>query len=460
MTMKKIFCGLSLLALGMLSTGRLRAQTINPNSAVAFPILSSGIGSRAVGMGESFAAVADDFSAVYYNPAGLAQIWQPQLFLNHESYLGSSIYETAGFIDPLKAGTLALGLSYLNYGSIDLRDSNGNLLGQYSPFDMDARGAFGFPLANDLYFGLGTEWLRQQITNNVYTALVWNFGFFLKPSPRLSFGLGIQNLGIENFNYDLPTAIIGGAAYLISLAPKDNHTLLLSASGDFSLESVSSLNAGFEYTFSHNYFLRGGYAYDIQNQGLGWEQGLSFGAGVKINQFKLDYSFTFDGDLGNVQTIALTAYFPPFQKPTPEPKVVAAPVTIFLPGLPVVVKVGETVTPTAVPSPQPTVVVNTGLLNPNDKKPVTLKFEITSQSDLSATELFNQAEDKLRLGLNKEAQDLYLKVIEKDPNFDRAWYRLGKIYFDESLDSYRHVLQLEPQNQQLRLWLQQYNKQN
>ena len=121
--------------------------------------------------------------------------------------------------------------------------------------------------------------------------------------------------------------------------------------------------------------------------------------------------------------------------------------------------VGETVTPTPIPSPQPTVVANTGLLNSNDKKPVTLKFEITSQSDLSATELFNQAEDKLRLGLNKEAQDLYLKVIEKDPNFDRAWY-ISKIYFDESLDSYRHVLQLEPQNQQLRLWLQQYNKQN
>ncbi len=86
-----------------------------------------------------------------------------------------------------------------------------------------------------------------------------------------------------------------------------------------------------------------------------------------------------------------------------------------------------------------------------------LKFQISSQSDLSALELFNQGEIKLKLGLTKDAQDLYLKAVDKDPNFDKAWYRLGKIYFDESLDSYRKVLQLEPQNQQLRLWLQQYN---
>jgi len=438
------------------------AQTVNSNSAEAFPILSSDVGSRAIGMGGSFVAVADDFSSVYYNPAGLGQVWQPQLFLNHESYLGSSVYETAGFVDPLKAGTLALGLSYINYGSFDLRDSSGTLQGSYAPFDTDVRGAFGFQLANNLYAGLGSEWARQQITDYVYTALVWNFGFLLKPSQALSFGLGVQNLGVENLNSELPTEIIGGTAYRISLAPKDSQSLLLTAGGDYSLESDSHLRAGFEYVFTNNFFLRGGYVYDLQSSGLGWQKGIGFGAGVKIEHFKLDYSFTFDGDLGNVQTVALTVYFPPFIKPTPEPKatppVAAAPVTVFLPSSPVTVRVVET--PSAMTTPISTPVVaaaNTGILNPNDKNPVMLKFQISSQSDLSALELFNQGEVKLKLGLTKDAQDLYLKAVDKDPNFDKAWYRLGKIYFDESLDSYRRVLQLEPRNEKLRLWLQQYN---
>jgi long-subunit fatty acid transport protein len=266
--------------------GFLHAQTISSNSSEAFPILSSNIGSRAIGMGGSFAAVADDYSAVYYNPAGLAQVWQPQLFLNHESYLGSSVYETAGFVDPLKVGTLALGLSYINYGSFEQRDSNGNLQGSYTPFDMDARGAFGFQLANNLYAGLGSEWAHQQITNYVYTALIWNFGFMLKATPALTFGLGFQNIGIENLNYALPTAITGGAAYLLSLTKKNDQTLLLTGTGYVSLESLSHLNGGFEYSFIRNFFLRGGYEYDLQNNGLGWQQGLSFGAGVKIEQFK------------------------------------------------------------------------------------------------------------------------------------------------------------------------------
>jgi tetratricopeptide (TPR) repeat protein len=442
----------------ILVVGHLRAQSINSNSAEAFPILNSGIGSRAIGMGGSFSAVADDFSAVYYNPAGLGQVWEPQLFLNHEGYLGSGFYETAGFINPLKEGTLALGLSYINYGSIDLRDSNGNLEGNYVPFDMDARGSFGFSLTNNLYFGLGSEWARQQITNYVYTALLWNFGFLLKPTSSLSIGLGFQNFGIENLSYSLPAVLTGGVAYQLHLDSKGTQSLILAAGGDFSFESDNYLNAGFEYAFLHNYFVRAGYDYDLQDQSLGEEKGLSFGAGVKIDQFKLDYSFTFDGSLGNVQTVALTTYFPPFKKPIPESKATAAPVTVFLPGLPVVVKVVETPTATPIAATR-TGNVNAGVLNPTDKNPVMLKFQITSQNDLSAAELYNQAEDKLKLGLNKEAEELYLKVLDKDPNFDKAWYRLGRIYFDESLNSYRHVLQLEPQNLQLRQWLQQFNGQ-
>src|SRR5690242_7057886 len=69
------------------AVGSLQAQTLSSNSSTAFPILSVGMGPRAVGMGESFTAVADDLSAIHYNPAGLAQIRQPEAVLMHNSYL-------------------------------------------------------------------------------------------------------------------------------------------------------------------------------------------------------------------------------------------------------------------------------------------------------------------------------------------------------------------------------------
>ena len=62
------------------------------------------------------------------------------------------------------------------------------------------------------------------------------------------------------------------------------------------------------------------------------------------------------------------------------------------------------------------------------------------------------------MGLKQEALDLYIKAVEKDPNFEKAWSRLGRLYFDKSLDSYRKVLELDPNNDRLRQWLQQYQQ--
>jgi hypothetical protein len=49
-----------------------------------------------------------------------------------------------------------------------------------------------------------------------------------------------------------------------------------------------------------------------------------------------------------------------------------------------------------------------------------------------------------------------LKAVEKDPHFQKAWDRLGRLYFDKSLESYRKLLELNPQNERLREWLRQY----
>ena len=43
----------------------------------------SGLSSKATAMGNAFSAVADDFSAVYYNPAGLAQQDHHSLYMGY-----------------------------------------------------------------------------------------------------------------------------------------------------------------------------------------------------------------------------------------------------------------------------------------------------------------------------------------------------------------------------------------
>ncbi|MGA9116762.1 MAG: outer membrane protein transport protein [Bacteroidota bacterium] len=61
-----------------------------PEDALRFATPGIGVGARSLGMGNAYTGVANDFSALYWNPAGLAQ---------------------------LEYGEFSLGLSHLNYGN-------------------------------------------------------------------------------------------------------------------------------------------------------------------------------------------------------------------------------------------------------------------------------------------------------------------------------------------------------
>ncbi len=77
--------------------------------------LGMGIGARAIGLGGAFVSIANDPSAVYWNPAGLTDIKQTRLFLSAESL---SDFSTASIVfSPkvsfLKTYDLRLGFSYI-----------------------------------------------------------------------------------------------------------------------------------------------------------------------------------------------------------------------------------------------------------------------------------------------------------------------------------------------------------
>jgi hypothetical protein len=72
---------------------------------------SFGAGARAIGMGEAFAAIADDASAVYYNPAGLAQMDHNEISWTGGSYYNGVPY--TGFLNfTMALGGQYFGLSY------------------------------------------------------------------------------------------------------------------------------------------------------------------------------------------------------------------------------------------------------------------------------------------------------------------------------------------------------------
>ncbi len=65
---------LSLLLCSLL-VASVEGQTLSKSGTTAAQFLKIGVGARAIGMGGAFAATADDITAMYWNPAGLARVY-------------------------------------------------------------------------------------------------------------------------------------------------------------------------------------------------------------------------------------------------------------------------------------------------------------------------------------------------------------------------------------------------
>ncbi len=75
---------LFLLVVGMLITLQVALAGGTKVRKFAGEFLSIGVGGRALGLGGAFVALANDVTAGYWNPAGLAQVNYPEFTLMHD----------------------------------------------------------------------------------------------------------------------------------------------------------------------------------------------------------------------------------------------------------------------------------------------------------------------------------------------------------------------------------------
>jgi len=283
----------------------------------ALPLLKIPTGPRAGAMGESFTALSDDATAIYWNPAGLGQLKDPEFFLSHHEWFLGFRDEYASMALPLGPGRLGVGLTYSGVSGIEAWDIN-NLPREVKTVSNNTgvlSAGYGFPVPNPrlpMYLG-GSVKVAYDFLGDASSAgggAGADLGVIAHPWSFLSLGLSASNLGAAAYSnnpyyYWLPASLKLGALFRY----ED-----LSLVSDFivPIDNTPSLHFGGEYTIFHVVSVRAGYKTGPQDiSSLGLMTGLCVGAGFRIGRLNIDYAFEPYGMLGSTHRIGIRAVVPP-----------------------------------------------------------------------------------------------------------------------------------------------------
>ena len=310
---------LILLAACVLCAGVLRAADFSSDArgTTAAGFLKLGAGARAAGLGDAQAAVADDASALYWNPAGLSRIEGSSLVLMHAPYLVSTQFDFAAFAQRFDENTFGASVQYFSAGPIARRsDSNGDL-GSYQPYDLALTLGYARRLDDtwrDTFnlesAGVSAKLIQSKILHTAQTTAVdvgfLSVGYF---EDRLHLGYTAANIGgtlkYEQVAERLPLTFRVGAAFLAL----PEWTLALD--GVFPRDNAPHAAFGTEYRGGGE-DLRWAVRAGVNTRTLGDVGGLtgvSVGVGASHEGIGLDYALVPFGDLGLSHRISLSLAF-------------------------------------------------------------------------------------------------------------------------------------------------------
>ena len=287
------------------------AKKIHENAGTrGAQLLKIGVGAKAVGMGESYVAAADDVYAAYWNPAGLSHVKTSQLGFMHNEWFEDIRYEFLGYVQPVgELGTLAGSLSYVSMGELDKTGENGEDMGQFHPYDILIGLSFGKRLNDAISVGVNAKFLQEKIDVEKAQAFAADFGgLYFVPNSSLILGVNVQHVGTKmkfvKESFSLPLNVKLGAAYRMI-----DDALTFAVDVNRPVDNDPNMGLGAEYNIMGIINLRVGYRYTVGGNDLGTASGLRTGLGVEFRDYKLDYAFVPYGELGQAHRISLVADF-------------------------------------------------------------------------------------------------------------------------------------------------------
>jgi hypothetical protein len=189
--------------LGGLRPALAQSQTSADTRAAVLLTLPSS--ARALSLGEAWGAVADDESALFYNPAQLARVRGLAVGGSLQNYIASTTLGAFAVAVPLRKGTVGFGLQLLDYGSADevvpADGSNGQVGtptgGTVTAQDMAFTLGYGmaFGPRRELRVGAALEYARQEVASVSGSAMAGGIGAAYSLANGWDVSAALQHMG-------------------------------------------------------------------------------------------------------------------------------------------------------------------------------------------------------------------------------------------------------------------------
>jgi opacity protein-like surface antigen len=317
--------------------------------------LEIGYGSAGNAMGDAFVSVANDLSALYWNPAGLAYMKQNEASFAYQPWLVNinTSFAGVGMVVP-QLGTFALGLIQVGYGdmevtTMEMQNGTGEV---FNASDVAVSLGYARKLAQWFSFGASAKYISSKIWHSNASAMAIDLGvlvnteFFSMSGKRedgMTIGMSISNYGTkmkydgldllhpidilpyEQGNYrDVPgkfsleaweLPLIFRIGFSVHPLVLNNHRLTLAVDALHPNNNMESVNIGAQYKLTipaaGDFYLRGGYkALFMENS----EFGLALGAGMTMRLLhnmglKFEYAYRGIGILGKTHAYTIGFLF-------------------------------------------------------------------------------------------------------------------------------------------------------
>jgi hypothetical protein len=284
--------------------------------------LKIGVGGRASALGDAFVALANDASALYWNPAGLVQFGRTQVFFSHNEWVVDIDHDFFGAVYHLDESN-ALGIAVTSLNMQDMPVTT-----EFAPFgtgeffgfsDIGIAVSYARRMTEQFSFGGTVRYIEETLDKLKMRGVMIDLGtYYWTGLGTTRFAVVVSNFG-NQLAPDGEVVLIGKreksdwqsfsppTIFRIGFAfepyETTEHKVTTSIQLNHPNDNSENVVTGVEYNWHNLVFIRAGYKFNVDEQN--YSVGAGFNVPISLADFTFDYAFSNFERLGSSHRFSL-----------------------------------------------------------------------------------------------------------------------------------------------------------